>query len=222
IGLIDQPQKAYFDLQTALMRYAIEQERYLDAFRLFDALLNGDLLNTTSYFYNVTGIKNYFNYLLTNAPEEQAYFVPFITRAERRRQIHVGNISYGSQSETVEKMLLNDMMQSMAWKVAAIANANYSVMIYNGQLDIIIAVPLTMEWVNQLNWIGTNKLRQAHRIVWKVADNDPEIAGYIKTANNDRFFLATIRNAGHMVPYDQPRAMLNLLERFLSSQPKSP
>ncbi|CAF3757089.1 unnamed protein product [Rotaria magnacalcarata] len=222
IGLIDQPQKAYFDLQTALMRYAIEQERYLDAFRLFDALLNGDLLNTTSYFYNVTGIKNYFNYLLTNAPEEQAYFVPFITRAERRRQIHVGNISYGSQSETVEKMLLNDMMQSMAWKVAAIANANYSVMIYNGQLDIIIAVPLTMEWVNQLNWIGTNELRQAHRIVWKVADNDPEIAGYMKTANNDRFFLATIRNAGHMVPYDQPRAMLNLLERFLSSQPKSP
>ncbi|MCC7160054.1 MAG: hypothetical protein IT281_11050 [Ignavibacteria bacterium] len=93
------------------MRYAIEQERYLDAFRLFDALLNGDLLNTTSYFYNVTGIKNYFNYLLTDAPEEQGYFVPFITRAERRKQIHVGNISYGSQSETVEKMLLNDMVR---------------------------------------------------------------------------------------------------------------
>ena len=112
-------------------------------------------------------------------------------------------------------------MQSVAWKVAAIANANYSVMIYNGQLDIIIAVPITMQWVSQLNWIGTDELRQASRMVWKVADSDPEVAGYIKTANQYRFFLATIRNAGHMVPAEQPRAMLDLLERFLAAQPKS-
>ncbi|CAF0818939.1 unnamed protein product [Adineta ricciae] len=220
IGLIDLTQKAYVDLQTALMRYAIEQQRYIDAFHIFDALLNGDLLNTTSYFYNVTGIKNYFNYLLTNEPQDQGYFIPFVTRADRRKQIHVGNMSYGGQSEIVERMLLNDVMQSMAWKVAAIANANYSVLIYNGQLDVIIAVPLTMEWIGQLVWSGTDELRQAPRKIWKVADSDPEIAGYIKTANNNRFFLATIRNAGHMVPYDQPRASLDLLERFLAAQPK--
>ena len=112
-------------------------------------------------------------------------------------------------------------MQSMAWKVEAIANANYSVLIYNGQLDIIIAVPLTMNWVNELNWVGTEELRTAPRAVWKVADSDPEVAGYVKTANKNRFFLATIRNAGHMVPYDQPRAMLDLLQRFLAAQPKN-
>lgn len=112
-------------------------------------------------------------------------------------------------------------MQSMAWKVAAIANANYSVMIYNGQLDIIVAVPLTMEWVQQLNWKGSDELRQANREVWKVDEKDREVAGYIKTANNNRFFLATVRNAGHMVPYDQPRAMLDLLRRFLSAHSKT-
>lgn len=93
------------------MRYNIEQGRYLDAFHLFDALLNGDLLNTTSYFYNVTGITNYFNYLLTTLPEDQSYFVSFITRPERRKQIHVGNLSYGSQSNTVESMLINDIVR---------------------------------------------------------------------------------------------------------------
>jgi vitellogenic carboxypeptidase-like protein len=87
------------------MRYAIGQERYIDA------LLNGDLLNNTSYFYNVTEIKNYFNYLLTEAPEDQGYFVSFITRADRRKQIHVGNLSYGSQSDIVEKILLNDVVR---------------------------------------------------------------------------------------------------------------
>jgi vitellogenic carboxypeptidase-like protein len=111
-------------------------------------------------------------------------------------------------------------MQSMAWKVEIIANADYGVLIYNGQLDIIIAVPLTMEWVGQLSWKGADELRAAPRKVWKVADSDPEIAGYIKTANDNRFFLATIRNAGHMVPHDQPRPALDLLERFLSAQPK--
>jgi vitellogenic carboxypeptidase-like protein len=113
IGLIDQTQKTYVDLQTAMMRYYIEQQRYIDAFHLFDALLNGDLLNTTSYFYNMTGIRNYFNYLLTDIPDEQGYFVSFITHAERRKQIHVGNLSYGSQSETVEKMLMNDIVSNM-------------------------------------------------------------------------------------------------------------
>lgn len=98
------------------MRYAIEQERYLDAFRLFDSLLNGDLLNSTSYFYNVTGIKNYFNYLQTDIPKDQAYFVPFITRAARRKQIHVGNTSYGTQSEIVEKMLINDIVRKSEGK----------------------------------------------------------------------------------------------------------
>jgi vitellogenic carboxypeptidase-like protein len=112
-------------------------------------------------------------------------------------------------------------MQSMAWKVAAISNANYSVMIYNGQLDIIVAVPLTMEWVRQMSWIGADELRQAPRQVWKVKETDSDVAGYIQTANNHRFFLATVRNAGHMVPYDQPRAMLDLLERFLAAQEKN-
>ena len=93
------------------MRYYIEQGRYIDAFHQFDSLLNGDLLNTTSYFYNVTGIKNYFNYLETELPEEQNNFVSFVTRPERRKQIHVGNRSYGSQSDTVEKMLINDIVR---------------------------------------------------------------------------------------------------------------
>ena len=94
------------------MRYKIEQGLYVEAFHIFDALLNGDLINTTSYFYNVTGIHNYFNYLLTNEPEDQGYYVPFITSADRRKQIHVGNISYGSESEIVEAMLMNDIVSA--------------------------------------------------------------------------------------------------------------
>ena len=109
-------------------------------------------------------------------------------------------------------------MQSMVDKIEAVANASYGVMIYNGQLDAIIPASTTMNWVDKLNWIGANELRKAERLVWKVDPSDNEVAGYIKKANKDRFFLAIVRNSGHLVPHDQPRAMLDLLDRFIASQ----
>jgi carboxypeptidase C (cathepsin A) len=107
-------------------------------------------------------------------------------------------------------------MRSVASKIATIANANYSVLIYNGQLDAIIPASTTMHWVDQLSWFAADQLRQAPRTIWKVRPDDREIAGYIKTANQNRFYLAIVRNAGHMGPYDQPRAILDLLDRFVS------
>lgn len=109
-------------------------------------------------------------------------------------------------------------MQSMAGKIAAICNANYSVMIYNGLLDAIIPAVLTTNWVDKLLWANADELRQARRQIWKVHADDAEVAGYIKTANNNRFFLALVRNAGHLAPYDQPRAVLDLLDRFISAR----
>ena len=79
---------------------------------------------------------------------------------------------------------------------------------------------MTLAWIDKLTWIGTDELRRAPRKIWKVADNDPEVAGYIKTANQNRLFLSVIRNAGHFVSYDQPRATLDLLQRFFAAQSK--
>ena len=92
------------------MQYAVQKGRYIEAFLLFDALINGATINTTSYFYNVTGIKNYYNYLETFEPKNKTYFMPFITQPDRRKQIHVGNTSFGGQSDTVAYLLLNDVV----------------------------------------------------------------------------------------------------------------
>jgi vitellogenic carboxypeptidase-like protein len=93
------------------VHYNIEQKNFIEAFHIFDALINGDLTNSTSYFYNVTGINKDFNYLITNDPTDQDYFIPFITRADQRKEIHVGNISFSSQNDIVERMLLNDLVR---------------------------------------------------------------------------------------------------------------
>ena len=90
---------------------------------------------------------------------------------------------------------------------------NYKVLVYNGLLDLICAESLTLNWVGDLQWSHSDDYRKAIRQIWKVNPNDKDVAGYIKTVN--RFMLATIRNAGHMVPSDQPRAALDLLQRFI-------
>ncbi len=47
--------------------------------------------------------------------------------------------------------------------------------------------------------------------------NDKEIAGYAKHFAN--FTQVVVRNAGHIVPFDQPRAAFDMIKRFVKSQP---
>ena len=135
-------------------------------------------------------------------------------------------MSYIDVNVLVEEILINDLVRNdyhVSWNMLAFSrcnDANYSILIYNDHLDAIIPVPLTMYWVDKLLWFSADELRNAPRKVWKVAESDAEIAGYIKTANKNRFFLAIIRNADDIFPHDQPRATLDLLERFLEAQPK--
>ena len=49
----------------------------------------------------------------------------------------------------------------------------------------------------------------------KSVEDDPQVAGYIKQAES--FFVAWVRNAGHMVPAEQPRAAFDLMDRFVSA-----
>ena len=43
-----------------------------------------------------------------------------------------------------------------------------------------------------------------------------DLAGYAKTVGN--FTAVLVRNAGHMVPYDQPKWAFDLINRFTSGK----
>jgi vitellogenic carboxypeptidase-like protein len=207
VGLIDELQLEYVNLQTGLARYAIELKRYLLAYALFSDILD-------AFYSNATGLHDIYNYLLTQEEADLDYYVPWVTTSDNRRKIHVGNLTYNG-GDAAGAALAEDVMQSIVGKVAIIANNNYKILIYNGLLDVIIASSLTMDWVDKLQWQYANELRGAERKIWKVKDDDKEVAGYIKQAHS--FFVATVRNAGHMVPSDQPRAAFDLIDRFVSA-----
>jgi vitellogenic carboxypeptidase-like protein len=205
-GLIDERQLEYVNLQTLLGRNAIALGQYSLAYDLFGQL-------TDDFYSNSTGLYDVYNYILTQSPDEFGYYVAWVTASEHRRQIHVGNLTY-NDGERVRTGLSNDVMQSIVNKVAVIAN-NYKVLIYNGLLDVIIASSLTMNWVDKMQWQYADELRAAERTIWKVHPDDRDVAGYLKITHS--FFLAWVRNAGHMVPADQPRAAFDLIDRFVSA-----
>ncbi len=49
-------------------------------------------------------------------------------------------------------------------------------------------------------------------------DQDDQVAGYVRTVGQN-FTYAIVRGAGHIVPYDQPRAALDMITRFVENQP---
>ncbi|CAF3773996.1 unnamed protein product [Rotaria sp. Silwood1] len=211
IGFIDSEQLFYVNLQSDLVRYAISQKRFSDASKISDSLFYGDLMNT-SYLTNVTGLRAYYNYLQTDVTPNMNNYVKFITSVDRRRQIHVGNLTFHDDNK-VEINLINDVFQSIPSQQLTVLFDNYKILIYNGLLDIICAESLTLNWISDLQWSHSNEYKNATRQIWKVDSTDDQIAGYIKIVS--KFMLASIRNAGHMVPTDQPRAMFDLLKRFI-------
>lgn len=68
------------------------------------------------------------------------------------------------------------------------------VVVYNGQLDLLVSSLGTLQWVDRLKWPGSS--------LWKSASREPliingAIEGYVKSAGKLHFYW--INRAGHMV-----------------------
>ncbi|KAK6626522.1 hypothetical protein RUM44_008995 [Polyplax serrata] len=211
LGMLDDSERAIFKAKEEECHNLIIEKNWREAFHCFDELLNGDQSQYPTYFYNVTGFTNYFNYLHSKAVPE-ADLSKFITKDEVRTKIHVGNATWHDGNE-VELNLIEDVMQSTRHWVEELLE-HYKVLIYNGQLDIIVAYPLTESYLKELKWSAAGEYKTAKRYVWKV---DNTVAGYVKTAGN--LIEILLRDAGHMVPKDQPKWALDMLSRFFNGKP---
>lgn len=218
IGLIDDNQKAKFnEIQDEIVS-DIKAEKWTDAFKVFDRLLNGDLTPYKTLLFNATGFSFYFNYLYNTDNEPYGDMNSFLESPQVRKAIHVGNLTYHTDTK-VEMIIKDDMMQSVAPWVSVLVD-NYRVLFYNGQLDIIVAYPLTLNFLKHLDWCGAEEFKTAKRTLWTV---DGELAGYSKlvapSGCRGSITEVLVRNAGHMVPQDQPVWAMDLITKFTRNQP---
>uniref|UniRef100_U5EN01 Carboxypeptidase n=1 Tax=Corethrella appendiculata TaxID=1370023 RepID=U5EN01_9DIPT len=210
LGLIDVRGRDLFHEYEKKGADYIKVRDFAHAFEVFDELINMDQLPSGSFFKNMTGFDTYFNYLNPKGDDSDKFLGDLLQSADVRRAIHVGNNTWHDLEgeNKVEEHLKLDVMDSVAPYVSELLE-HYRVCIYNGQLDIIVAYPLTLSYLQKLNFKDKEIYKKAPRYIWRV---DGEIAGYAKEAGN--LVEVLVRNAGHMVPHDQPQWALDLIMRL--------
>ena len=76
---------------------------------------------------NRTGLTFYYNYLLSQQPEEFSNYPKFLEKPEVRRSIHVGNLTYDDVSLVVHEHLFDDMSKTIRPWLETLLESNYKV-----------------------------------------------------------------------------------------------
>lgn len=213
VGLFDYRQRDQGLAIEAAIRKAADEKRWKDCFYLSDQLLAGD--RTPSLFTNVTGITNYFNSLLTVNPVDTTYSDKYLAIDAVREALHVGNRTV-DPGDQVYNHLLDDFCQSVSPWVETLADAGYEVLLYSGALDIVVGATCTETLLQTLRWNGAQGFNQAERKIWRLEGEPIEVQGFITSYQN--FHYVVVRNAGHMVPHDQPKAAFEMINKFVNRQ----
>jgi vitellogenic carboxypeptidase-like protein len=192
----------------------IKQGKMTDAFNVWDEMLNGDIYPYPNYFHNITGSNNYDNLDMTNNPPDEGYFSQYLNQPEIRKAIHVGDTCFGCNAGTCEKHLMGDFHVSLRPELELILKSSgMKVLVYSGQLDIIIASALTERFLPYLEWPSAKAFAAAPKKVWRVEGTDAEVAGFVREVPG--FQRVIVRGAGHIVPFDQPRRSLDMITHFV-------
>jgi len=216
LGLLDHNERAVVRDYVTRSQHAIEQGDYYGAFTVWDEMINGDIYPYPNYYHNVTGSLDYDNFMNTVEPADLGNYYPFVTAAATRRGIHAGSTPYGGGGNQCEMHLLDDFMVSFKQEVEVLAD-NMKVLIYSGQLDVIIGAALTEAMMPSLGWSGSERFHRARKSVWRITPQDTDVAGYAK--QYDTLTQVVVRGAGHLVPYDQPERALDMLVKWIEDIP---
>ncbi|XP_045683966.1 probable serine carboxypeptidase CPVL isoform X2 [Phyllostomus hastatus] len=87
------------------------------------------------------------------------------------------------------------------------------VLLYNGQLDVLLPASLTERFLMVMNWKGSQEYRRVERKIWKILKSDQEVAGYVRQVGN--FHQLIVRGGGHNLPFDQPLRAYDMINRFI-------
>ncbi|EEC06009.1 serine carboxypeptidase, putative, partial [Ixodes scapularis] len=215
IGLVDSNQAAYIREASRRMLHHLRDVRKCAALTVSDTVVSFTIKNSKTKFLRAALFFFFFCDEL-NLSEKPAIALACLPQANTlvRKAIHVGKLTF-NDGDAVKAHLLEDIMKSVKpWLTVLIEN--YKVMIYNGQLDIIIAYPLTANMISAISWSGAKAFEKAPRKIWLTPSGE-DVAGYVRQVGN--FTEVLVRNAGHLLPYDQPEVALDMITRFIEGKP---
>ncbi|XP_046676417.1 venom serine carboxypeptidase-like isoform X2 [Homalodisca vitripennis] len=208
IGLVDDAGKNEYMKYYNDFLVAVEDKSWSEASKIHQAFM-GDL-----YEEYVSSKVNMYNYL-PGEPKERQNWIQFMNSANILKALHIGALSFHIGNDAYEALLL-DIVQSVKPWVEELLEV-YPIVFYNGQLDIICGYPMMIKFLRSLNWSGQSQYLNATRTKWCEGE---ELAGYYKGVHN--LYDVLVRDAGHMVPADQPLWAYTLMNSITSGTPDNP
>jgi len=125
------------------------------------------------------------------------------------------NVTWGGQANDVFEYMQGDFMRPGVQDVDTLLALGYQVVVYSGQLDIIVDVVCIESWMSQLEWAGLSGFMDADR-EFQMVGGIPN--GYKKSYQN--LALWGIYKAGHMVPADNGQMALQMFQSIITSAKK--
>lgn len=123
-------------------------------------------------------------------------------------------VTWGAQSGDVFSYQSGDFMKPVIDIVDELIKTGMKVVVYNGQLDLIVDTPGQELWVKRLQW---DNLSTFNGLSWspEYAYRGKDTGGYSKKLGNFEFWW--VINAGHMVPLDQGEFTLHMLNHIIET-----
>ena len=205
-GLIDQNQYKKVSAVQQVAKSLVEQKKWDEAMNYINEILN-DVSAVYAGNVNVYDIREYGNY-------DTDYITTYVMQPDVREQMHTNNhrAYHDCDSETYQK-LQRDMPKSVRQYVVDLLNANFKVLLYNGQFDLIINTPASERWIWDMPWNGQQQYQQAGRSIWKV---NGQVAGYAR--GYGPLTQLVVHGAGHLAPMDQPITTRDMVDRFINNR----
>jgi len=141
--------------------------------------------------------------------------VTYLNLPSTRQKLGVGDRTWTTCDGTVYSYFENkDFERSFLKDIPKILATNISVLMYNGNEDLICNYYGTAAYLNIMTWPGQQGFIKANNHTYTVSGN---AAGSVRTFGGLTFLV--VFQAGHMVPYDQPQVALDIVNRVISNTP---
>lgn len=203
-GLIDGEQKKIVEeLQDDLVSY-IKGEKWSLAKESMGLILE--------YILTASGVPNEYNVSsYSSSTADIVATMKLFEKPEIRNALHAGDNEFRGCSVIDQFALWNDFFKTSESAVVDLLERGYPILVYSGNLDLVIPWLSQDSWTSKLIWSGQDKFNDAER---EVVECEGEVAFSWKQAGN--LAISTVWNSGHMVPADQPMHAKCLLDRFMA------
>jgi len=204
-GLLNSAQGRAVDEQYGECRRLILQGQFVESLRF----CYSSLLGLVS---NFSGGVNVYDVRMGGAAHDFSSVTKYLNQQQLKDRIGVSK-NWSSFSAPVEAALQGEYSRDVSPAIAALLDTHkLKVLVYSGQFDLICCALGTDRWVSALGWAGRHQYATTERTAWLP---NKVLAGYVQRAGLLRRVI--VSNAGHYVPFDQPKNSAQMIEEFLLS-----